>query len=204
MVKVAIINYFYSLPEAMDIVTITGIALGLSFDSFAVSLSCGVIESRIRFRNAMRIAFTLAFFQGGLTVLGFFLGSTVSKQIERLDHWLALLLLLILGARMIINGIRDDDKKDPVDYSRWTVLLTMAVGTSIDAFAVGISFAFLKVHIWSAGVIIGAVTFLASMTAIRIGKSAGSHLGSRVEIIGGIILIIIGIKILVEHLVAAA
>jgi len=204
VVKVAIINYFYSLPEAMDIVTITGIALGLSFDSFAVSLSCGVIESRIRFRNAMRIAFTLAFFQGGLTVLGFFLGSTVSKQIERLDHWLALLLLLILGARMIINGIRDDDKKDPVDYSRWTVLLTMAVGTSIDAFAVGISFAFLKVHIWSAGVIIGAVTFLASMTAIRIGKSAGSHLGSRVEIIGGIILIIIGIKILVEHLVAAA
>jgi putative Mn2+ efflux pump MntP len=204
VVKVAIIDYFYSLPEAMDLVTITGIALGLSFDSFAVSLSCGVIESRIRFRNAMRIAFTLAFFQGGLTVLGFFLGSTVSKQIERLDHWLAFILLLILGARMIINGIRGDDKKAPVDYSRWTVLLTMAVGTSIDAFAVGISFALLKVQIWSAGVIIGAVTFLASMTAIRIGKSAGSHLGSRVEIIGGIILIIIGIKILAEHLLAAA
>jgi putative Mn2+ efflux pump MntP len=204
VVKVAIINYFYSLPEAMDLVTITGIALGLSFDSFAVSLSCGVIESRIRFKNAMRIAFTLAFFQGGLTVLGFFLGSTVSKQIERLDHWLAFLLLLVLGARMIINGIRDDDKKDPVDYSRWTVLLTMAVGTSIDAFAVGISFALLKVQIWSAGVIIGAVTFLASMTAIRIGKSAGSHLGSRVEIIGGIILIVIGIKILAEHILAAA
>ncbi|MFZ2285762.1 MAG: manganese efflux pump MntP family protein [Bacteroidales bacterium] len=184
----------------MDILTITGIALALSFDSFAVSLSCGVIESAIRFRNAMRIAFVLAFFQGGFTVLGFFLGSTVRHFIESYDHWVAFGLLLILGARMVIEGMKKDDQKAPVDFSSLTILLTMAVGTSIDAFAVGISLALLKVQIWLAGIIIGAVTFLASMTAIRIGKSAGSRLGSRVEILGGLILAAIGIKILIEHL----
>lgn len=188
----------------MDLITITAVALGLSFDSFAVSLSCGVIESKIRFRSAMRIAFILAFFQGGLTVLGFFLGSTVAGQIEMFDHWVAFVLLMILGARMIIGGLKGEADRQPVDISRWTVVLTMAVGTSIDAFAVGISFALLKVEIWSAGVIIGTVTFLASMTAIRIGKSAGSRLGSKVEILGGVILAAIGIRILAEHLMAAA
>lgn len=188
----------------MDLITITAIALGLSFDSFAVSLSCGVIESKIRFRNAMRIAFILALFQGGLTVLGFFLGSTVSGYIEKYDHWVAFLLLLILGIRMIIGGWKGESERQPVDINRWPVLLTMALGTSIDAFAVGISLALLRLQIWSAGVIIGAVTFLASMTAIRIGKSAGSRLGSRVEIIGGIILAAIGVRILAEHLIAGA
>ncbi len=184
----------------MDLITIAAIALGLSFDTFAVSLSCGVIESKIRFRNAMRIAFILALFQGGLTVLGYFLGSTVSGYIEKYDHWIAFLLLMFLGVRMISEGLKAGAEKVPLDINRWSVLLTMAVGTSIDAFAVGISLAILKVQIWTAGVIIGAVTFIASMTAIRIGKSAGSRLGSRVEIIGGLILAAIGIRILTEHL----
>ena len=187
----------------MDLITITGIALALSLDSFAVSLSCGVIESRIRFRIAMRIAFILALFQGGFTVLGFFLGSTVSRHIEKYDHWIAFGLLLILGARMVIEGLKKDEKRKPVNFNSFPILLTIAVGTSIDAFAVGISLALLRVQIWLAGLIIGVVTFLASMTAIRIGKSAGYRLGSRVEILGGIILAGIGIKILIEHLTAA-
>ncbi len=112
-------------------------------------------------------------------------------------------LLMILGVRMVIEGLKKDDDREPVDFRKLSVLLTMAVGTSIDAFAVGISFAFLNVKIWSAGLLIGTVTFLASMTAIRIGKSAGSRLGSRVEILGGIILAAIGTKILIEHLMAA-
>ena len=187
----------------MDLITITGIALGLSFDTFAVSLSCGVVELKIRFRNAMRIAFTLALFQGAMPVLGYILGSSVSQYIGKFDHWVAFGLLMILGIRMVIEGLKKDDDREPVDFKRLPVLLTMAVGTSIDAFAVGISFAFLSVKIWSAGLFIGIVTFLASMTAIRIGKSAGSRLGSRVEILGGIILAVIGIKILLEHLMAA-
>jgi putative Mn2+ efflux pump MntP len=104
---------------------------------------------------------------------------------------------------MIIEGLKESDRKRVVNYRRLPVLLTMAIGTSIDAFAVGISFAFLNVRIWIAGLIIGTVTFIASMTAIRIGKSAGSHLGQRVEILGGIILASIGIKILAEHLLSA-
>ena len=188
----------------MDLITIAAIALGLSFDTFAVSLSCGVVESKIRFSNAMRIAFILALFQGGLTVLGYFLGSTVRVYIEKYDHWIAFLLLMFLGIRMILGGLMGEQERVRLDVNRWPVLLTMAVGTSIDAFAVGISLALLKVQIWTAGVVIGAVTFLASMTAIRIGKSAGSRLGSRVEIIGGIILAAIGIRILVEHLLAQA
>ncbi|MCJ7821285.1 MAG: manganese efflux pump MntP family protein, partial [Bacteroidales bacterium] len=107
-----------------------------------------------------------------------------------------------LGARMIIEGLKKGTEKTSYDIRKMTVVLTMAIGTSIDAFAVGISFAFLNVQIWNAGLIIGIVTFLASMTAIRIGKSAGTHLGSRVEILGGILLAAIGIKILIEHLVA--
>ena len=186
----------------MDLITITAIALGLSVDSFAVSLSCGVIESKIHFRNAVRIAFILALFQGGLTVLGFFLGSAVSDYISRYDHWVAFILLMVLGIRMVIGGLKGSSEGEPIDINRLPVVLTMAVGTSIDAFAVGISLAFLKVRIWTAGLIIGAVTFLASMTAIRIGKYAGTRLGSKVEIIGGIILAVIGIRILAGHLMS--
>jgi putative Mn2+ efflux pump MntP len=187
----------------MDFITITGIALGLSFDTFAVSLSCGVVESKMRFKNAIRIALMLALFQGAMPVLGYFLGSTVSQYIGKLDHWVAFGLLMILGIRMVIEGLKKDDDREPADFRKLSVLLTMAVGTSIDAFAVGISFAFLNVKIWSAGLLIGTVTFLASMMAIRIGKSAGSRLGSRVEILGGIILAAIGTKILIEHVMAA-
>ena len=203
MVKIVIIGYFWSLYWIMDFITTTGIALGLCFDSFAVSLSCGVVESKIRFREAMRFAFILALFQGAMPVIGYFLGTTVSRYIAKYDHWVAFGLLMFLGIRMILGGLKKDDDKEPVDFKKIGVLLTIAIGTSIDAFAVGISFAFLSVKIWIAGLIIGTVTFLASMTAIRIGKSAGSRLGSRVEILGGIILAVIGIKILIEHLSGA-
>ena len=105
---------------------------------------------------------------------------------------------------MIIEGKKkSEDELFSRDFSSRLVLLTIAIGTSIDAFAVGISFAILSVQIWKAGILIGMVTFLASMTAIRIGKSAGERLGNKVEIIGGIILIAIGIKIFLEHILAA-
>jgi putative Mn2+ efflux pump MntP len=186
----------------MDYLTITGIALGLCFDTFAVSLSCGVVQYRILFRQALKIAFVLALFQGGMTVAGFFLGSIVSDALKAIDHWIALGLLSFLGIKMIIEGLKDKEVKEVPDFTNRMVLLTIAIGTSIDAFAVGISFAFLDVKIWISGIIIGTVTFLASMTAIRIGKSAGERLGQRVEIVGGIILIAIGIKIFLEHILA--
>jgi len=186
----------------MDYLTITGIALGLCFDTFAVSLSCGVVQYRILFRQALKIAFVLALFQGGMTVAGYFLGSIVSDTLKTIDHWIALGLLSFLGIKMIIEGLKDKEVKEAPDFTNLMILFTIALGTSIDAFAVGISFAFLDVKIWVSGIIIGTVTFLASMTAIRIGKSAGERLGQRVEIVGGIILIAIGIKIFLEHILA--
>jgi manganese efflux pump family protein len=187
----------------MDNFTILAIALGLSFDTFAVSLSLGVVRNKIIFWQAAEIATLLALFQGGLTILGYFLGSFISGVLKATDHWVALLLLSFLGVKMIIEGKKkSEDQSVLKDFNSRLVLLTIALGTSIDAFAVGISFAILYVQIWKAGILIGIVTFLASMTAIRIGKSAAERLGNKVEIIGGLILIAIGLKIFMEHILA--
>jgi len=186
----------------MDYVTILAIATGLSFDTFAASLSYGVVRYRILFRQAVRVAVILALFQGGLTVAGYFIGAIISNALKAVDHWVALALLAFLGIKMIVEGLRKGDQRESMDYSKLMVLFTIALGTSIDAFAVGISFALLDVKIWTSGIIIALVTFLASMTAIRIGKSAGETLGHKVEIIGGIMLIAIGIKIFLEHMLA--
>ena len=186
----------------MDLFTILAIALGLSFDTFAVSLSYGVIRSRILFREAAWVAIVLAVFQGGLTIAGYFLGSIISNALKATDHWIALGLLTFLGIKMIVEGLKKSNKEGTKDFNNIIVLLTIALGTSIDAFAIGISFALLDVKIWEAGILIGIVTFLASMTAIRIGKSAGERLGNKVEIIGGLLLIAIGLKIFLEHILA--
>jgi manganese efflux pump family protein len=183
----------------MDYFTILVIALGLSFDSFAVSLSYGVIRNSILFRQASRVAIVLSVFQGGLTIAGYFLGSMISNYLKATNHWIALGLLSFLGIKMIVEGLKKTKDKEVKNYDSTIVLLTIALATSIDAFAVGVSFAFLDVRIWESGIIIAAVTFLASMTAIRIGKSAGVRLGNKVEIIGGLLLIAIGLKIFLEH-----
>lgn len=186
----------------MDYFTIIAIALGLSFDTFAVSLSYGIIQSKIIFKQAVRIAFIFAIFQGGLTVVGYFLGSIISGVLKTADHLIALGLLGFLGIKMIIEGLRRDETKGIINYSKTLELVTVAIGTSIDAFAVGVSLALLNVMILISGIIIGAITFLASMTAIRIGKSAGNRLGGKVEIVGGLILVAIGFKIFLEHIFA--
>ncbi|TAL59230.1 MAG: manganese efflux pump, partial [Bacteroidetes bacterium] len=170
-----------------------------SFDTFAVSLSYGVIRNSILFSEATRVAIVLAIFQGGLTVIGYFLGSIISNELKAADHWIALGLLAFLGCKMIFEGLRKTREKGGRDFNSMMILLTISLGTSIDAFAVGISFALLDVKIWEAGILIGLVTFLASMTAIRIGKSAGERLGNKVELTGGLILIAIGLKIFLEH-----
>lgn len=186
----------------MDYLTILAIALGLSFDTFAVSLSYGVVRNRILFSQAAFVATVLAVFQGGLTILGYFLGSIVSNALKTTDHWIALGVLSFLGIKMIYEGFKETSERVANDINRPIVLLTIALGTSLDAFAVGISFALLDVKIWESGILISAVTFIASMTAIRIGKSAGERLGNKVEIIGGLILIAIGLKIFLEHVMS--
>jgi putative Mn2+ efflux pump MntP len=183
----------------MDILTISLIAIGLSFDTFAVSLSCGVTQSKILFRQAIKLALIMGLFQGGFPVLGFYLGSTASAYVGLIDHWLAFGLLAMLGLRMIINGSGRKRERKPVDITRMSVILTLAIGTSIDAFAVGISLGFLHVKIWYVALNIGIITFIAAMIAVRIGKSAAKRQGKTVEVVGGLILLGIGIKILLEH-----
>lgn len=187
----------------MDYFSIIAIALGLSFDTFAVSLSYGVMQNRIFFRQAVRIAGIFAVFQGGLTIAGYFLGSVISEYLKALNHWIALALLGFLGLKMIIEGLKRNEANEIKDYSKPVMLISIAIGTSIDAFAVGVSFAFLDFRIWVSGIIIGIVTFLASMAAIRIGKSTGKRLGGKVEVIGGLILVAIGLKIFLQHILAS-
>lgn len=183
----------------MDYFTLLAIALGLSFDTFAVSLTYGVVRNSIIFRQATRVAIVFAFFQGGLTVTGYYLGSLVSNRLTEANYWIAFGVLVFLGVKMIIESLKSNEEEIK-DYNNPVMLCSVAVATSIDAFAVGISLALLKIEIWGAGLLIGGVTFIASMLAIRIGKSAGEKLGSRVEILGGLILIGIGLKMLLEHL----
>ncbi len=184
----------------MDFITLLIISLGLSLDTFAVSLSYGVVRNGIIFTQASVVAIVLAVFQGGLTVAGYFLGSLISNEFKETNYWIALGLFSFLGAKMLYEGFNKKNDEEVRDYSGPFVLFTIGLITSIDAFAVGISFALLSVKIWKAGFLIGIVTFLASMTAIRIGKSAGERLGNKVEIIGGLLLIAIGIKILLQHI----
>ncbi len=184
------------------------LAVGLCFDTFAVSLCGGIAVGRkIRTVELLRIIFSFAVFQAGFAFIGWALGSTVSIYISRFDHWIAFLLLGYIGGKMIYEGIKGDDceecgeNKNSLLNPRQLVLLSIA--TSIDAIAVGISIAIFPISAIKITVCIFEVfacTALASLVGILGGSRLGTRIGSQSEIIGGLILIAIGIKILVEHL----
>ncbi len=182
----------------MDLITLFLLSIGLCFDTFAVSVSSGLLRKEIVFWQAVRIAFFLAIFQATMPVLGWLGGITIKDWMESFDHWVALGILSILGIKMLVESFKKDEEKNinPLDIK---VIISMALATSIDAFAVGISFAIIEVNMLLAFIIIGSVTFITSMLGILFGKKTGSHFGQKMEIIGGIILIAIGIKIVLEH-----
>jgi len=182
----------------MDFITLILLAIGLCFDTFAVSVSSGLIRKEIVFWQAVRIAIILAIFQAIMPLIGWLGGISIKNWIEPFDHWIALGILSILGIKMIIESQKDSNEKD-IDPLNIKFIISMALATSIDAFAVGISFAIIEVNMLLAVFIIGSVTFIASMLGILFGKKTGSHFGQKMEIIGGLILIIIGIKIVLEH-----
>jgi len=182
----------------MDLITLFLLSIGLCFDTFAVSVSSGLLRKEIVFWQAVRIAFFLAIFQAVMPVLGWLGGITIKEWIESYDHWVALGILSLLGIKMLVESFKKDEEKNinPLDIK---VIISMALATSIDAFAVGISFAIIEVNMLLAFIIIGSVTFITSMLGILFGKKTGSHFGQKMEIIGGLILIAIGIKIVIEH-----
>jgi manganese efflux pump family protein len=186
----------------MDFLTLLLIAIGLNFDSFAVSITTGMVASHIRFWQATRIALIFALFQAFMPVAGWFVGSQVRDLVMAYDHWLAFGLLALIGVKMIIEALKKEDGKKTTDPFKTSVVIGMAVATSIDALIIGVSFAFINVNIIAAAGLIGFLTYLVAMLGMLFGKNAGRWFGRKMEIIGGIILIGIGIKILFEHLCA--
>jgi len=185
------VNYF----------TIFILAIGLSFDSFAVSVTSGLNVPRIRFFEAARMAIILAIFQAAMPLIGWALGSSIKSLISPVDHWIAFALLTLVSGKMIVESLISDENEKIKDPLRLKVILLLAFATSIDALAVGFSFSIYLEKIFWAVFIIGSTTFIASMTGILIGKKTGPKINKYAEITGAVILFGIGCKILIEHLI---
>lgn len=186
--------------EFTQLITFVLVGIGLCFDTFAVSVSFGILKKEIRFREGVYVASVLAAVQTIFPVIGWLIGISLKDLIASVDHWVAFGLLAIIGGRMIFEGIRKEEERTQFDPTKILVLLGAAVATSIDSLVVGLSFGFLNTTILAPALIIGFVTFLAAMLGMLFGKNIPGKTSHRSLILGGIILILIGGKILVEHL----
>ena len=185
----------------MGLLELILIALGLSMDAFAVALCKGFGMTKLRLRNTAVIALFFGGFQAVMPLLGWLLGKQFQRYITKIDHWIAFGLLCFVGGKMLYEVLKKDAcPKENGDSLNIKELLVLAVATSIDALAVGITFAFLQVSIIPAVSLIGAITFVLSAAGVCIGHEFGSRLKSKAELAGGIVLILIGVKILLEHL----
>jgi putative Mn2+ efflux pump MntP len=185
----------------MDLISIIFIGIGLSMDAFAVSVTCGLTLPPPEKWNAFKIAFSFGLFQALMPVIGWFTGKSLSIYIQQFDHYIAFIILFLIGTRMIYKARKEGDC-DPVDPTNFTVLLMLSIATSIDALAVGVTFAFLDMTIITPILIIGLITFIISTFGVILGNKLGCRLGKTAEIVGGVVLIIIGIEILIKDLLA--
>lgn len=185
----------------MGIVELLLIAIGLAMDAFAVSVGKGVTLKRVTMRHALTAGMWFGGFQALMPIVGYIVGVRFSSFVTSIDHWIAFGLLVVIGLNMIREAVWGDEESHTSDFGLKTMLL-MAIATSIDALAVGISLAFLGVNIWVSAAVIGIVTLLLSGVGVYLGSLFGSRLGTKAGIVGGIILIAIGLKILIEHLEA--
>ncbi len=178
------------------------IAFGLAMDCFAVSLGIGASPSPCTPRSIARLSFHFGLFQGGMTLLGWLLGSTVVNLIAGFDHWIAMLLLAWVGGRMVLEGPSKHQEK-PVeecsDPTRGSSLVMLSIATSIDALGVGLSLALLKVNVISASLLIGAVSLVVSVIGLLGGSRLSRRFGKSVEVLGGLVLIAIGVRIVLTH-----
>ena len=176
------------------------LAIGLSMDAFAVSICKGLATERVRFQHMLLAGVWFGGFQALMPTLGYLLGTTFATNIERFDHWIAFGLLLFLGVKMVKEALSEEEDETGASFGI-KVMFLMAVATSIDALAVGITFALLpNVNILAAVGFIGLCTFVLSALGVKIGNIFGLKYKSKAEILGGVILILIGCKILLEHL----
>ena len=174
------------------------IAVGLSMDAFAVSICKGLSVSKVRMRHRLSVGLYFGGFQALMPFIGYLLGTQFQRMITRVDHWIAFVLLVIIGINMIREARGNAEEVDASFGVK--SMLPLAIATSIDALAVGVTFAFLQVNIFAAVSLIGATTFVLSVIGLTVGNLFGVKYNSRAEILGGIVLIVMGIKILAEHL----
>ena len=184
----------------MGIIEILLLGISLSMDAFAVSICKGLAMKKINWKKAIIIGLYFGIFQALMPVIGYFLGSTFESLVSNIDHWIAFVLLVLIGGHMIREALgkkENDNFNDNVDFKTMTIL---AIATSIDALAMGITFAFLNVNVPIAVTIIGITTFISSLIGVKLGNKFGNKYEKKAGIAGGIVLILIGIRILLEHL----
>ena len=184
----------------MTFVELLLIAIGLSMDAFSVSVCKGLTAKRFSWRMALVCGLWFGLFQALMPVVGYFLGIQFQHLIDSIDHWIAFGLLFLIGANMIREAVWGGEDHQHNGSLEFKTMFLLAVATSIDALAVGVSFACIQVELWSSVLVIGITTFLFSVLGVKIGNVFGSKFEKSAEIIGGIILILIGLKILLEHL----
>lgn len=187
----------------MSLLELLIIAIGLSMDAFAVSIGKGLSVTKIKLSHALKVGLWFGGFQALMPLIGYLLGSTFADIVSAYDHWVAFVLLALIGGNMIKEAFEKDDECDCNKKEKncfgFVTMLTLAVATSIDALAIGVTFAFFKVAIIPAIITIGITTFLFSVAGLKIGHIFGCKYKSHAELFGGVILILIGLKILLEH-----
>ena len=183
----------------MGVLEIGLISIGLAMDAFAVSICKGLSMKKMSWKKALIVALYFGIFQGLMPIIGYLLGTSFESFVTKIDHWIAFGLLVLIGINMLKEAFGNDTENcnDNVDFKTMVVL---AIATSIDAIAVGISFAFLQVNIILAVVLIGIITFTICVLGVKIGNKFGDKYERKAETVGGLILILMGIKILLEHL----
>jgi len=184
----------------MGLFEVLAIAVGLSMDAFAVSICKGLSMKKMSWKKALIAGLYFGGFQALMPLIGYILGSQFQSLIANVDHWIAFLLLLFIGGNMIRESRNQNDCECGDDSFNFKAMIVLAIATSIDALAVGITFAFLKVNILTAITFIGIITFLFGIIGVKIGNVFGAKFKSKAELAGGIVLILIGTKILIEHL----
>ncbi|MFH1808547.1 MAG: manganese efflux pump MntP family protein [Pseudomonadota bacterium] len=188
----------------MDLLTVVGIAIGLAMDAFAVAIATSVRLHPVTGHQVFRYSFHFGLFQALMPVLGWLAGSTIVEFVRAWDHWLVLALLGYVGGKMLMEAFgRGDDEGAPVqDPTRGWSLIINSVATSIDAFAVGLSFAWLQVSVWYPAAVIGVITAAITLVGMQLGSRLGQRFGRIMEVVGGLVLIGIGVRIVIEHLSA--
>ena len=184
----------------MNLFSLILLGVGLSIDSLAASITTGACSKNIKFKYIIKVASFMAVFQGVMPLIGWLIGSSFKNMIEDYDHWVAFILLLGIGGKLIYDGLSNSPNKSDINIKNNMLLVGMSIATSIDAMIIGVGFGLIEINIWLAMLIIGITTFIFSIVGVFVGEKIGNKINNGIEIFGGLVLTAIGLKILLEHI----